>query len=157
MLRDPVTVSVTRPANIDAYAPGDTIGTAVTSVLEFDFSAIMPRPTIFAYLVEVLVRTNHVTFLPRLRLHLYNAAPPAVADNAQLPLLWADRAKRLGTIEFPALKTAGTGSDMVYGEWRDIPKRLHLPSQKVWARTEILDAGTPASGQVLEYLMTLDV
>jgi hypothetical protein len=105
----------------------------------------------------VLVRTNHATFLPRLRLHLYDAAPPAVVDNAQLPLLWADEAKRLGVIDFPALKTGGTGSDMAYGEWNDIPKRLHLPSRKIWARTEILDAATPASGQVLKYVMTLDI
>jgi hypothetical protein len=157
MLRDPVTVSVTRPANTDAYAAGDTFGTAVTSVLEFDFSAIMPRPGIIAYLVEVLVRTNKATFLPRLRLHLYNAAPPAVVDNAALPLLWADRALSLGVIDFPALQTAGAGSDMVYGTWRDIPKRLHLPSQKVWARTEVLDAATPNSGQLLEYQLVLDI
>ena len=157
MIFDPITASIIRPANVTAYAPNQAYGTATSATIEIDLDVILPRAVIAAYLVEVLVRTNIATFLPRLRAHLYGVRPTDVVDRASFAVLWADRAKRLGAVDIDALLTGGAGSDQAFSAWREIPKRLHMPTRKLWLRTEVLDAATPVSGQVLEYQLTLAV
>lgn len=59
-----------------------------------------------------IVLNSAVTGLAQFRLYLYSVVPSATLDNAQLPLLWANRANRIGHVDF-SLNTEGTGSDSV--------------------------------------------
>jgi hypothetical protein len=158
MLLPPIIIPITRPADTNAYAAGDTIADS-TSAPTAPSAVLLPSPSFQAccYLVEARLMTNKADFVPRLRWHLYGVAPPAVADNAALPILWADIAKRRGFIDMPALEAGPTGSDMTHTLWRDVPKPLYLPTGVLWPRAQLLDAATPASGQVFSLVLTIDV
>jgi hypothetical protein len=54
--------------------------------------------------------TKNNTTAANYRLWLWRDTVAAVADNAQFALLWANRANRIGFIDF-AHTTGGTGSD----------------------------------------------
>jgi hypothetical protein len=153
---DPVLSTFARPANETPYAIGDSISTEAGAVGYWD---LLPRGITSGYLIEVLGRVNQAAWTARIRLHLYDVAPPAIADNAALTLLWADRAKRIGRIDVGNFATAGTGSDMASGHWLDVPKRIHLPTRvanagRLYYRAECLDIQTPASGVAFEFIAT---
>lgn len=149
--------SITRPANILAYSPADTIADSASAPTVPSLTLNSGGSSLLRYLMEVRLQTNKATWTPRIRLHLYDVEPPAINDNAALTVLWADRTKRLGAIDLPALATAGTGSDLAYASWRDIPKALILPTSTLWFRPEILDAATPDSGQIFDFTFMFDV
>lgn len=159
MILEPVSHSFIRPNDVNPYAIGDSISDS-TSAPTIGSLNPLPRGLITGYQIEVLARTNNPAWTAALRMHLYAVAPPAVADNAPLTLLWADRAKRLGVIDLPQFSTAGTGSDMAQSYWRDIPKRLHLTTRDsdglgiLYYRLEAREAGTPTAQQVFEFIIT---
>jgi hypothetical protein len=153
---EPVLSTFTRPGDTTSYAVGDSISTAAGEVGYWD---LLPRGVVSGYLIEVLCRVSQAAWAGRIRLHLYKEAPPAIADNSPLTLLWADRAKRIGRIDVTSFATAGSGSDMATGQWADIPKRIHLPTRvdnagRLYYRAEALDIQAPGNAAVFEFIAT---
>lgn len=101
--------TVTRPTNTDAYAAKDVISTAVGAVIEFAGMARSNGGT--GTIVKARLMTSQSTNTAQYRLHLFHTQPTAIADNAQYAMLVANQANRVGTIDFPACSTEGTGSD----------------------------------------------
>ena len=136
-----------RPANTTAYAAKDVVGPAVTAVLTF--TNIAREVGGGGYLTKARLLTSQSANAARYRLHLYHTAPTAIADNAPFTLLWANRANRLGSIDFAAAGTEGSGSDAANCLNTEI--RLAFvcaaSNRSLYGLLETLDAFTPTSGQ----------
>lgn len=103
-------VLMTRPADTNAYAAQDVVSDSTTAptLLQFTGSARENGGS------GIIVSARHLkssTVSANFRLHLYrnNSATP-VNDNAQFPLLFANRLSQIGFIDFNH-GTGGTGSD----------------------------------------------
>lgn len=148
---DLIAVTIARPANTTAYAANDAVAAASADALEFAFQTT--RRT--GYIVSARVVTNKAAWTPRLRLHLFREEPTAIADNSPLTLLWANRSSYLGSITFPALATAGGGSDCAVAEGDFTPIAFKgvdgagTFELTLYGLLEILDSATPDSGQSL--------
>jgi hypothetical protein len=101
----------TRPNDTTAYAAGDAIG-AASAVLTFAGLGAGSSPGRNLLIASASLRID-VNAVPAgmgaFRLHLYTAAPDAIADNAAWDLASAgDRAKYQGFIDFPAPSDLGS-------------------------------------------------
>jgi len=76
-----VQAAVTRPDNTTQYAAGDVIGTAASATLTFNNVALQQGGSVIITTVLVDDSANQAT-KPVLELWLFDAAPPAVVDNA---------------------------------------------------------------------------
>jgi hypothetical protein len=150
-------VSFARPANTTAYAALDTVSPAVTANLTFSNAARVNGGS--GYITKARLMTNQSTNVARFRLHLFHTAPTAIADNAPYTLLFANTANRIGSIDFPACRTEGTGSDASAS--LNIIDRLPfvcaVGSRDIIGILETLDAFTPVSGQQFFVELTTDI
>ena len=97
----------TRPANTTQYAVSDAVGDGRV----LTFPGMVSRVGGSGFILKARLMVNDTTTTSALfRLYLYNSPPAAIADNAQKTLLFANREKRVGYIDF-VLSTEGTGSD----------------------------------------------
>ena len=91
---------ITRPDNTTTYAAGDIVGT--NPATNITFANILPYSGGHFYITDLkleIVKSSVPANMSTFTLHLYNAAPTAIADNAQWTLLAADGAKYLGSID----------------------------------------------------------
>lgn len=96
-----------RPNNTPTYNPRVAVSTLEASYLTFTFSQVFN-----GYITKARIVTNNNSRTPRLRLHLFNADDVSTyADNTDYRILWAERAKRIGFIDFPALSTSSGASN----------------------------------------------
>ena len=160
LLSREATATVTRPANTTPYSVQDVVSNSTTTPTILTFANCFLEPGGHADIVKARVFTNSATAMlgAVIRLHLYHTAPDAVADNAQFPLLWANRARRVGFIDFPALATAGTGSDAASALWgtETLPLRVNAAagSKSLFAIPTLTTVGAaPASGQIIEFYL----
>ena len=146
--------TITRPADTTAYAANDVISTLAGAVLEFSGMARAVGGT--GTIVRARLMTDQSTMIARCRLHLFHTAPTAIADNSPYTMLYANAANRIGSIDFPALNTEGTGSTGA-GAMRPSYDGAYAPPNlwyqcaaadtKLYGILEIKDAATPASAQ----------
>jgi hypothetical protein len=106
-----VSASFTRPSDTTAYAAQDALSNSTTTPTILTFA----DATRFTGGSGLILSARHAknsttTANATFRLYLYRATVTAVNDNAQFPLLWANRANRIGHIDFTHT-TQGTGSD----------------------------------------------
>jgi hypothetical protein len=91
--------TITRPNNADPYIAGDVVGQ--DPAVNMTFSNILPLSGGRFAILSVRMRID-VNAIPAgmqgFRLHLYNATPTGIADNAAYNLPEADRAKYLGYV-----------------------------------------------------------
>ena len=157
LVHGPVNVNLTRPADTNAYAANDVIANSVgaPAVLTIPF---MPENGDSGYITKVRALTNVNNFTGRLRLHLYTAAPNAIADNAPFTLLWANRETRIGFIDIPAMQTGGAGSDASNALLADIRLffKLSDTSKNLFAIVQTLDAFTPVASQQFFFSFLID-
>jgi hypothetical protein len=111
----------TRPDNATPYSANDVVGPNVAAVITFTGAARANAGS--GNIVKARLVANSATGMlgAVLRLWVYKVAPTPIADNSPYTLLWADRANRIGYIDFPALTTEGTGSDSCSSLWSDMP------------------------------------
>lgn len=142
-----ISVSFTRPADTTAYSIRDSVSTSSPSVLTFTNIARINQGT--GYIVKAKLVTDQVTNTAKFRLHLFHTSPAAISDNSQFTILWANKDKSIGYIDFDALSTEGTGSDCAYSVNSSL--RLHYAcdsgSRTLYGMLEAIDPFTPASGQ----------
>lgn len=148
-------VSFARPANTTAYAALDTVSdsTSAPSVLTFATNTSTQGYITKARLMSNNVATAGVVF----RLHLYHTAPTAINDNSPFALLYANRANKIGMLDFPSTATEGTGSDSI--RTQNITDRLPFITSgtAIYGILETLTVFTPASAQQFYVELTLDM
>jgi len=137
----------TRPGDTDAYASGDVIAnaTATGTPTVMTFSGMGP--------VSGKVLINDLTWLcngeavpPSLsgfRVHLYNQAPTAIADNAAYNLPSGDRDKYLGYVTVATPIDLG---DTIYTQTTGIGKIVDIIDGNIYGIMQITSSCTPASG-----------
>lgn len=144
-----VSVSFTRPADTTAYAAKDAVSNSTSAPTVLTFSNLARVNAGSGYITKARVMTDQAANVARFRLHLYHTAPTAINDNAQHTILWANRANRIGFIDFDAMQTEGTGSDAANALNSTI--RLAFvcaaASRTIYGLLETRDAFTPANGQ----------
>jgi hypothetical protein len=146
-----VEVEFARPSDTTAYTAKDVVGnTGVAAVITFADAARVNGGA--GNIVKGRLFTNSATAMlgAVLRLHLYKESPTAIADNAPFTLLYANRSKRIGYIDFPALATEGTGSDASSALWVDIPLNFTTAASdtNLYGVLEVVTVGAaPASAQ----------
>lgn len=153
-----VAVTLTRPSNTDAYTAKDAVTDSTSAPTNLTFTNLARVNAGGGYIVKARLMTNQSTNTARFRLHLYPTAPTAINDNAAYTLLWANRANRIGYIDFAACQTEGSGSDAANSQNDTVrmPFVCASTSRHLYGLLETLDAFTPASGQIIYIELTSD-
>lgn len=94
--------TTTRPADTTAYAADDVVGE--TGGVNLTFNGVGPTEGGKVLIDRATLRIDVASVpagMTQFRLHLYNAAPTAIADNAAFSVISGDRAKYLGFVSIP--------------------------------------------------------
>jgi hypothetical protein len=153
-----VAAEFTRPADVLAYVANDVVANSTGAPLVLSFAGAVRAPGGSGYVVKALLETNQSAQVQRMRLHLFHTAPAAQNDNAPYSLVWANRTKRIGHIDFGALSTEGAGSDSSRSLNKD--DRLQFTCQPgsttIYGILQTLDGFVPASAQVFYPALSFD-
>jgi len=149
---------LTRPANATAYAANDAVSNSTTAPVAFTFTDLARLNGGAGYITKARLMTNQSGNTARFRLHLFTISPTAINDNEPYTLLYANFASRIGTVEFPACSTSGSGSTAAKAESPDIRilYKCESDSRTVYGLLEVLDAFTPASEQKFQIKLSAD-
>lgn len=138
---------ITRPSNADIYAINDVVGntgTPAVGVLTDFFSANGAS----GYLAKFELWTSQAANVAPYRIHLFNAAPTAIADNAAFTLLYADIPKYLGYIDISNMSQEGGSSTAALGLWTgQLLLKAAVDSRNLHYVITTKAAFTPASAQ----------
>lgn len=138
-----------RPANTTAYAALQVVANSTSAPTLLTFAAMSRVAAGAGYIVKARLVTDQSTNTARFRLHLYHTAPTAINDGSAFTSLYANRANKIGTIDFAACVTEGVGSTDAYS--MNATARLGFvlaaASNTIYGMLETLDAFTPASAQ----------
>jgi hypothetical protein len=139
-----------RPADTTAYAALDTVSTSTSAPVVITFSNMARINAGSGYITKARIMTDQKTNTARFRLHLFHTAPTLTNDNAAFPLLWTDRANRVGKIDFGAMTTEDA-TNSTCAESLNEAVRLSFTcetaSTALYGILETLDAFTPANAQ----------
>jgi hypothetical protein len=140
-----ISVSLTRPDNTDAYNASDVIGTNPATNIIFNnvLDGYGSEFIIFGVRLRIDV-ASIPSGMTGFRLHLYNAAPTAIADNAAYNLPSGDRAKYLGYV------TISTPIDLGATIWAqddgvNFTSKLAAGSNTLYGIIETIGAFTPSA------------
>jgi hypothetical protein len=144
------TVTITRPSNTTAYTAGDVVGATGGSAI-LTLSSIGPSGGFILIQSSVLIFSDSTvpSGMGAFRVHLYNATPTAIADNAPFDLVSGDRTKYMGYIDLSAPQDLGS---TIYTQV-DYPGRLiklAADSTTLFAEIETRNAYTPVSASTVE-------
>jgi len=159
-----VSTEVTRPANTTAYTAKDAIADAASGALVWTFTGVARGIGGGGYIVLANIGTNQTTNTETFKLHLFNAAPTALQDNAACTApLYADLSKYVGTITFPACAVEGTGATMAYANATPNDSGTKLPmaylcgaDANLYGLLETPNGFTPASGQKFTIILVTE-
>lgn len=153
----PVSLEFTRPADTAAYVANDSVSDSTSAPTTLEFTNAVRANGGSGYITRAVLVTNQSTNVSQFRLHLYSAAPTAGNDNAPFALSWAQRANGLGFIDFDAMQTEGSGSDMAVAVWRQPLAVIAAGgTRSIFAKLETKLGFTPASGQVFRIVLIVD-
>jgi hypothetical protein len=150
-----VYTTITRPNNTTAYTAGDVVGADPASNMIFAEVARSNGSDVIIMGCHIQMETNAVpSGMGAFRLHLYSAAPTAIADNSAYNLPSGDRASYLGFINLDTPKDLG---DTLWSENNNVNKKIQLASNStsLYGIVETIGAFTPAASVVME--VTLEV
>jgi hypothetical protein len=144
----PVSATIARPANATAYAAGNSVNATSPANLSFANAARFNGGS--GYIPEAKLMTDQAANTASFRLHLYNAAPTAIADQAAMTVLYANDGSYQGYIDFLSLATENTGTGVAAFSINFSPKISFVcgaSSTTLYGQLEALTAFTPTSGQ----------
>ena len=144
-----IPTSFTRPANTTPYTALDVVSNSTSAPTLLTFENMGYYPEHSGYITKARILTNQSTNTARFRLHLYHTAPTAINDNSPYTLLYANKEKRIGAIDFGVCGTEGSGSDAASAMNATLRLAYNCAegSTNLYGILETLDAFTPASGQ----------
>lgn len=135
----------TRPNDTTAYAARDVIADSTSAATIRTFGTAGRISGGSGYITKALLQTSDSAQVNRVRLHLYSTSSPTVInDNAANTVLYADRAKYVGYIDFPALSTETSGSE-AFALWTGALPYLCVGNDDLFGVLETLDAFTPTA------------
>lgn len=143
-----VSVELIRPADTNIYTANDVISTSAGSVLTFSNVTKLSGSNVIVINGSIRMDINAIpSGMDEFRLHLYDSAPTAIADNAAFNLPTADRSKYLGYV---SISTAIDMGDTVYIQSINLNKLVKLVDcPDLYGILQVVDAYTPSSGDVL--------
>jgi len=117
------------------------------------------------YITKAVILTSLTTCVETFKLHLYNASPTALQDNAACTApLYADAASYIGAILFPAATPEASGATAAYAIATPNGTATNLPmsfvtnaSANVFGILEAPLGFTPASAQTFSITLEADV
>lgn len=149
------TISLTRPSNTTAYAALDVIGVADAVTPANAGSAIhelaLAGPAGGSVIIVGAELAIHlaavIAGMTGFRIHLYDASPTAILDNAAFDLVAGDRAKYLGYVDVGAVVDLGS---TLYAAADGLNKlvKLAAAATSLFAQIQTLGGYTPSSGDV---------
>lgn len=153
-----VSAAITRPSDTTAYTAKDAVSDSTSAPTVLTFANLARVNAGSGYIVKGRLMTNQSTNTARFRLHLFHTSPTAINDNSPYTLLWANRANRLGYLDFASCQTEGSGSDAAsaLNDTVRLPFVCASGSRAVYGLLEAIDAFTPASGQLFYVELTTD-
>ena len=140
----------TRPNDTNAYAAGDVIGTSTTGPVLQSINLELGW-IVNAKLVSG--KTGGTIPAGNFRVHLYNSTITAINDNSVFTMLYANKDKRIGYIDFSCI-AGGSGSDAVAA----IVTNINILNQftTLYLVYESLGAYTPVAQQNFYLELTLN-
>lgn len=147
--QDVITASFTRPADTTAYAAQDVVCNSTSSPTVLTFASAGRYPGSSGLILSARhMKSNTTTSGASYRLHLYRVAPTALADNAQFTMLYANRANRIGFIDFTH-GVGGTGSDCTnaLSTFVNLPFLCDAAAVNLFGVLTVTSAYTPASAE----------
>jgi hypothetical protein len=116
------TVSITRAATAPTYLSGYVVGATGSNFLTFSNISNVSNGSVFITSANIEIDTSTLpSGIGTFRLHLYDTAPTAVADNTAFDLIAGDRSKYLGFIEIATPSKLGS---TLWGETNGIMKQI---------------------------------
>lgn len=155
-----VSTEITRPADTTAYAAGDSVNTSTSAATVITFANFARISGGTGYITKVRIATDKKSITPRFRLHLFNASPTLVNDNAAFARYYADESKRIGYVDLPAMFTPSDTSNSTLSEAQDATIRIPfvaVAGRAIYGVLETLDAFTPASGEKFNVTLAGDL
>lgn len=114
-LQKSVQASFNRPAGSVTYSAGDAVSNSASSPAVLSFPGVA-RVNGGSGLIIGARHVKQSTVAAQFRLWLYRVTPTPVNDDAAQPLLWANRASRIGSIDFShSAASGGSDSTSAYG------------------------------------------
>jgi hypothetical protein len=137
--------SFTRPNDTTAYAVGDVVGTNAATNIEFTNMGVIGED-IFITVAKLRIDVAAIpSGMGSFRLHLFNVAPTAIADNAAFNLIAADRSKYIGYIDLDTTVDLG---DTLFNFISNINIQATLVSTSLFGVLETRAVYTPTSQAV---------
>jgi hypothetical protein len=145
-----LSASFVRASDTAVYAAEDSVSNSTTTPSIITFSAITGQEAAAgkSLLLKTLkVFTDNATVTNgSFRLNLFRESITPVNDNAAFPVLYANRAKKIGYVDF-TLTSGGSGSTGAEAFITDVNVLARLAGANVYGALVAKAAYTPASGQ----------
>jgi hypothetical protein len=143
----PVSDEFTGVSDANIYAVGDCIGETVSDTNTTPLRSIVVGAVngSTGYLTKFRLETDQVACIAQIRAHFFKVPNPTTAipgDNVSMKLSYANRAQRIGSIDFPALATTNPAGASDAAKAHDMTTRLAfacaLNDNKIYYRLETL-------------------
>ena len=142
--------SFTRPSDTTAYAAQDVVSNSTTAPALLTFSSAARATGGSGVIMSARHMKNSTTTTgATYRLHLYKVSTiTPINDNAQFTMLYANRANRIGFIDFNHA-VAGTGSDCTNSltTFVNLPFVCDAAASAIYGILTVTSAYTPTSGE----------
>lgn len=149
------TVTITRPSNTTAYTAGDVVGdTNGSAILTFTNAGPSGGFVILQSVSLVFNDSSVPSGMGAFRLHLYSAAPTAIADNAVFDLVSGDRANYMGYIDLSTPLDFGS-SLYTQTDYSGRLVKLAAASTTLYAELETRGTYTPVSASTVQVRLNL--
>ena len=143
------TASFTRPADTTAYAAQDVVSNSTSAPSILTFSGVARANGGSGLILSARhIKSSTTTTGATYRLHLYKVAVSAINDNSPFTLLYANRANRIGFIDFNHV-SGGSGSDAsnALTTFVNLPFVCDAASANIFGILTVTSAYTPTSAE----------
>lgn len=151
------TATITRPDNTTAYAVGDVFGQ--NPACNTTFLNVLNEPGASFYLVGIKLIYNASAVpasMSTFTIHLFNAAPTAIADNTAWALIAADKDKYLGNVVITLPVDLG-GVLIMHMDGLSLKRKLAASSTTLYAQLVTNGNFTPAAEDVVNVSLEIEV
>jgi hypothetical protein len=150
---------ITRPANATPYTFGDAISDNATAYMTL--AGVTRVASSVGYISGIQLETDLRTSTQQVRVHLFSAAPTAIADNAPFTMLYANKAIALGFIDLPAFQSGPDNGSTSARTFLNDGLRFRIVSDasgspSIYGLLEDRSASTPANTQKYYLSITME-
>jgi hypothetical protein len=159
-----IAATVTRPSNTTAYAAKDTVADETSGATIINFPNAAMEANRGGYITGATIMTDQVANTAQFKLHLFHTTPTVLSDNVAMTApLFADRAKYIGSITFPAVASEDASAGAAFAQATTtaepqfpIPFVSATADSDIYAMLETIDSFTPASAQIFYIVLRVE-